>query len=121
MLGVLLDYPERVGNIVGPHSRHGSDGLWLLAHRELDHDLTVGVPDVDMRRLVFARRQEDQDSKPTYAEHGRHSNKITYLMGYCKNRGAAGSSNVSVSCQATSDTRRHVEQGTRSSYGRISL
>ena len=85
---MLLYDPERLRHVAGPHPRHGSDCLWLLTHRELDHGLAVCVPDVDMRRLVFARWRENQDSEPTYAEHGRHPMKITYLMGYCKNRGS---------------------------------
>lgn len=64
---MLLGYPEGRRHIDGPHARHGSDGLWLLAHRKCDNDLGDCVPDVDIRRIVLARREEYQDAEPTYA------------------------------------------------------
>jgi len=45
-----------------------------------------------LRRLVLARRQEDQDFEPAYAEYCRHSSEITYVMGYRRNPESRASS-----------------------------
>ena len=67
-----LDETECGGNVCGSHPRDGPNSLRGRPHGQLDDDLAAGVPHMDVRRLVFARRQIDEDAEPSFPEHGRH-------------------------------------------------
>lgn len=60
------------GNVRGAHPRHGPNGLRRRPHSQLDDDLAAGTPNMDVRRLVLAWRQIDEDAEAPFPEHGRH-------------------------------------------------
>lgn len=63
---------ERGGNVGGAHPRYRPNGLRLRTHGQIDDDLASHTPDMDVRRLVLAWRQIDEDAEPPLAEHCRH-------------------------------------------------
>jgi len=57
----------------GSHPRHRPNGLRFGTHGQVDHDLAARTPNMDMRGVVLAWRQIDEDAEPPLAKHGRHS------------------------------------------------
>ena len=82
---MFFDEPEGRSYIGRPHSGHGRDGLYAAGGCELDDHLTLLSPDMDVRRTVLSRQQEDYYAEPSFAKDGGQEN-ITYRMGYANGR-----------------------------------
>jgi hypothetical protein len=71
-LCVFLHEPESRCDLIGSQPGDASNTLRLSSHGKLDHSLTNGVSNVNVRWFVFTRRKKDDDAKSADAQNGRH-------------------------------------------------
>jgi hypothetical protein len=69
---VRRDNRDGRSNVAATHLSHIADGQG----HELDRDRSAPLVDVDMGRPMFARRKQNDHTKPVDSEHGRHNRRL---------------------------------------------
>lgn len=77
-----FNQPDGPYDVVGFHFRDLKDFHWSASLCESDDYLCAGLDNMNMRRAVLARRQENTDRKTTRPDDGGQR-KLTERLGYC--------------------------------------
>ena len=71
---VRFHQPEGARYVRRAHPCDFANRLPPTSGRESNDDLSIGIPDVNVRRLVLAGRMEDYDAKTVLPQDRRHEN-----------------------------------------------